>query len=171
MGNVIGWTIVENGIPSCSIDESEESLLIGYDMISLRGLEKCKSDLIGKGMVPTQVNVLAVTDEPFHGWGFTVNGSPDLSMCSFGSLKKSLDSARITIALYLDDDYPPRGGRFPLTEAERKTCKEYHWIRKNDGRQRSRLARLTSQVDGILTKYGICIVKIRFDPIIEPERV
>ena len=66
------WTIFKDGKPEPIVCESEKSLLIGYDLIPLRGLDKCKERLLAKGMMPTEVRVEGAEDGVY--WAYEKAG-------------------------------------------------------------------------------------------------
>ena len=158
--NNIGWALIDiGGIPTkeTGIFKTKKSLLISYDMIPLRGLEKCESHLQSKGLIPREVEVVVAKDKHCHGFAPTVNGTPDIGMMDYGAFD-TLESVVLgATALYLSDD---GAKRFHITNNERGALHSFFFFEmvKVKGTTRKKaFEKLQSEVDAIFHHTKIVI--------------
>lgn len=158
---VTGFMMLKNGQlrdKDFLIAHSERSLLIGYDLIPLRGLDQTKKVLAEKGLAPSMVNVEVCDEADRTCYAATFNGMLHLEMLEYTVCNANPQCVFHTTASFFGH------GRY-LQIDEQATVKRYYYFPKEDGRRRSTYAKLTAQVNAIFEKYGISVVPIRIFPV------
>ena len=157
---VVGWALIgTDGIPAKETDvyKTKKSLLISYDMMPLRGLEKCESHLQSKGMMPRVVEIVVAKDTHCHGFAPTVNGTPDIDMMDYGAFGTPESMVFEATALYLSDAGVEG---FCITNDERNTLNSFSFFEvvKVKGTTRKKaFENLKSKVGAILYRTKIVI--------------
>ena len=154
-GKVIGWTMYKSDntpYKDISVSKTRESLLISYDMISLRGLDQCEEHLLSKGIKVTEVEII-VDPNHKHGFAPVVEGIPDIDMIDYGAFSDFKDVSFLNTALYLSDCHY-------IMREERCTLFNYFFFDKRKGRKKT-FEKLRAKVENIFLDQKISIEGIR----------
>ena len=171
-----GWMAWKNDAPhSYTLAETKESILIGYDMMSLRGLDVCEVFLQSRGVFisPTVVQVVAETE--MHCYAPTIMGHIVPDSLRFSCCASDAEQSRINTAGWIThqverDRIHNRVPFFVLTRDEYRSLSVYFmYMRDRDNimepEDKRRISTYRTKRDkalAILDRYGIAIVPIRF---------
>ncbi len=161
--SVFGFMMLRNGHLQASdflIARDERDLLIGYDMIPLRGLEQTRKVLASKGLVPGMVEVTICLEHERTCYASTFNGVLHSDMLAYTVCKGDSQATFRTTTSYF-------GHQRYLQADEQAAVKRHYYFPKKDGRRRSTYAKLTEQVNAIFERHGISVVPIKILPISE----
>jgi hypothetical protein len=156
---ITGWTMWKGSNPvDMSLHESKDDLLIGYDLIPLRGLDVTERLLAERGKVPCLTGVEVVEEGNHHCYAVTVHGALLLDMLSWSVCSESVEKAILDAAGYM-------GCRSALPRGERDELwgywMSYHEL-KRDGRRRRTLEKLRARVEMILKREDVEVCPVVF---------
>ena len=168
---VVGWTLVgTDGNPTegTGVSKTKKDLLIGYDVVPLRGLEECENWLRSKKTIPTEVEI-AVNSKHHHGFAPVINGIPDIDMMDYGAFGATEKSVLDSVALYLFDGYKGRGvERFRVTIEEQNACNAFTFfevIKVKGTTRKKAFEKFKSEVDALLCRAKIVIEAVELKPL------
>ena len=160
---VVGWALVgTDGNPTegTGVSKTKKNLLIGCDMVPLRGLEECENWLRSEKTIPTEVEI-AVNSKHHHGFAPVINGIPDIDMMDYGAFGTTEKSVLDSVVLYLFDGYKGRGvERFHTTNEEQNICNAFTFfeaIKVKGTTRKKALEKLKSEVAAIFGRTKITI--------------
>ena len=147
-----GWMMWRDGKPhSFALDRAKEDLLIGYDMISLRGLDATEQFLASRGMVAHLTEAVVVEEGQHYCFAVTVRGELVPKMLSWSVCSETAGGAMERAAGYL-------GHFYTLPEGDHRDLLTY-WLFRNeferDGRRRGTLAKLRVRVEAVLAREQV----------------
>ena len=152
------WAIFKDGqLYRTGLDSTKKDLLISYDLIGLRGLDACEQNLIGRGMIPTEVEVEVCPEGEQTFWWETVDGALTTDQDSGYPTREHLFLWRC-LHWYLQGTFPGE---------ERKVLHRFYWLTDakslcvQDRRRQSTYDRLKVQAEAIFQRHGIAFVPIR----------
>ena len=158
-----GWIVTKNGKPIGTPDVTKHSLLVGYDMMPLRGLRKAEKDLRTH---PYNIRrVVLEYDEKSKLYGATVDGQISLHLAMFSNLWDSIERTKMSTAFGVSS-YK----RYGLSVEEYRVCSSffYFWrdpkniLLPRDKRQKKRLLKLRLETERIFEKLNIVIVPVKY---------
>ncbi len=172
--SVTGWTTFKNGKPMALVAISKRDLLIGYDLLPLRGLDKTEQVLTEKGMLPTKVKV-EVACEDFDYYAFTLRGELIPEALGYSVLKTSeLKARRSWASFFTSCMKSAQKYTNEFNETEKEVLRKYeNWVLYNfykDGRRKTTWAKLQQQVKEFLVNHSIEIVKVKITPLLIQEK-
>ena len=158
-----GWIVTKNGRHLNTPDVTKRSMLIGYDMMPLRGLRKAEKSL---RKYPYDIRrVVLVYDAKSRLYGASVNGRISLKLATFSNIEDSIERTKKTTAFAISGKK-----EYNCSAEENKTLSGFYFLcrdRKNsllpeDKRQKKRLLKLRLEVERIFEKLNIVIVPVKF---------
>lgn len=166
-----------NGMLVCA---TKASLLVSFDMMSLRGLSACEAHMETKGWIikPTRFRF----DQPSRWYTATIGGRIDLDMGEWSVVSKSSENTLKTVAFYLEGfnkffsrSAPPAD--FPVTPEERAQLSTFFWMDRDsnqptlpeDKRRRTTLDRARVAVLAICQRFQIAVTPFTLEVVEEPK--
>jgi len=152
-----GWIITKNGKPLNTPDVTKKSLLVGYDMLPLRGLRKAEKDLRTH---PYDIRrVVLEYDRKSRLYGASLDGQISLKLAAFSNLHNSIEGTKASTAFALSA-YKEYG-------VSAEECKDlslfyYLFCLAKDKRQKKRLSNLRLKTGQIFKKLRIVIVPVKY---------
>jgi len=164
-----------NGMFVCA---TKASLLVSFDMMSLRGLAACEAHMGTKSWIikPTRFKL-----DPASTWyTAAIGGRFDLDMGEWSVVSQNNESTLKTVAFYLEGfnqfysrSAPP--DNFPVTEAERRQLRTFFWMDRDsqqptlpeDKRRRTTLSRARVAVLAICQRFQIEVVPFTLEVVEE----
>ena len=170
---VSGWMIWKDGQPyglPNGWSETKESLLIGYDMIPLRGLETTEQVMAAKGKVARETLVELATGEDHHAYAAVVDGRFIPHMLEWSVCYDTAEKAFEHTCFYFGKPRKGHQSNRPIhimSDEDAYTCDEYFWRSVNwhiyhDRRRLSTLERARQKAKDVFTRCHIEIVPIRY---------
>jgi len=159
-----GWVVTKNGKPINTPDCTKKGLLIGYDMMPLRGLRKAEKALRTSPYNIRRV-VLEYGDEKSKLYGAAVDGQISLKLATFSNLRNSIERSKMCTAFAVSGNR-----KYNCSEREYKTLSLFYslWRDKKDvrlardKRQKKRLLNLRIKTEQIFEKLQIVIVPVKY---------
>ena len=158
-----GWIVTKHGKPINTPDVTKRGLLIGYDMMPLRGLRKAEKDLRTH---PYDIRrVVLVYDEKRKLYGAAVDGQISLNLAGFSNIGDSIERTKIRTAFAIEGKK-----KYGLSPKENKTLSSFYYLwrdEKNillarDKRRKNRLVNLRLETERIFEKLKIEIVPVKY---------
>ena len=163
-----GWIVTKNGKPINTPDVTKKSLLIGYDMMPLRGLRKAEKDLRTH---PYNIRrVVLDYDEKSKLYGTAVDGRISLKLAAFSNIWDSIEGTKKSTAFAISGDRRIYGLPENESKEEYETLSSFYYLwrdKKNirlarDKRQKKRLLKLRLETELIFKKLNIVIVPVKY---------
>lgn len=152
-----GWAMFKDGnLHSCSLERTKRSLLIGYDMIPLRGLIETEKHLRSKGYEAKRAIARIAECAHFDAIVPAINGKLTPELLAWASWKPEIEGALYRAALYFSDRLPVTG------DSNRATLNKFIFTPK---RQEKRYKQRAMKVQAILESCGITFVPIVIQPV------
>lgn len=154
------WTWFNNGRPQ-GFFKDEHSLLISYDMIPLRGLDKTREILNQEGRITAGQLVEGEGEALFVPFK---NGQPDLAAIDWGCSAKGYDFCLRKLCFYVSFiPFYPKENKFGISNDENVTLRAFHWRSLSDDKRRQRpLIKIKPQVEKVLANLGFQIKQVKF---------
>jgi hypothetical protein len=169
----LGWMMFKDGKPhDHGLCESKRSLLIGYDMMPLRGLEQTEEVLRKKGIVACEAEVSIVAEGEQDCYAATIDGRFSLAMLEYSICAHVKEHVVKGVASFLGRDSRgfTRDKDGLLSREEQETCHHY-WLfmlgAYKDGRRKSTYRKLQQEISAIFASKHIEIVPIKYVPLKE----
>jgi hypothetical protein len=154
---VTGWVSVKNHeLKDFMMASTKRSMLIGYDLISLIGLDECEKRLNSKGIFIREATAKIVDEQHKTCYGTTYQGVLNAEMLDYSTNNATYINSLITLAGYLYN-------YIPMTSKENEAL---HWFwlgyrdLLRDGRRKTTAARLLEEVKRICRSFGAEVVPI-----------
>jgi hypothetical protein len=153
-------------------DTTKRSLLIGYDMIPLRGLAETEARMAARGVRCYPTLVERASEEDHSCYASVVRGRFIPDMLGWSVCQKTAERAFENTAFYFGEIRGhPRFKKLPvpfvMEDEETYLCNGYFFFAVSmhihpDGRRKTTLAKMRVQVEAIFRRYNIVVVPIRF---------
>ena len=153
-------------------DTTKRSLLIGYDMIPLRGLAETEARMASRGVRCYPTFVEGATEEDHSCYASAVCGTFLPDMLGWSVCQETAERTFESTAFYFGElrGHPRLKKRpvpFIMEDEETYLCNDYFYFAIHmrihpDGRRKTTLAKMRIQVEAIFSRYNIVIVPIRF---------
>lgn len=162
------YTWLKNNETPQGFFEDEQSLLISYDMMPLRGLDACRQALNEKGRI-AQGNLIA--SEAGTIYVVFRNDTPDIKAIDYGcyasfdsSLNSAYDLCLRSLCQYVSFyAFEPHKNKFGISTGENETLRAFHWRSlQRDKRRRLPLKWLKPAVEEILGRLGFAVKLVEF---------
>lgn len=153
-----GWAMFKDGKPhTCTLEKTKRSLLIGYDLMPLRGLAKTEKHLRSKGYEAKRATARIATDgEPFDAIVPVVNGKLVAELLSWSNWTVEIEQSLSSATLYFTD-------RLPVgEEVDQLVLRKFFWTPRQQIKRREQRA---AKAKAVLEKSGITLLPI----VIQPE--
>lgn len=153
-----GWLLWKEGRPhGRALARTKDYLLIGYDMMPLRGLDQTEEVLRGKGLValPTVVHPCPFGEQ--DAFAALYAGVFDPEALEFSGHVDTVAHTLWGTAYFVRSRRPHL-----LTPAETVAFRHWFFFPTQDGRRRTTYARLTGAVQGALERLQVRIVPVRY---------
>lgn len=159
-----GWIVTKHGKPLNTPDVTKKGLLIGYDMMPLRGLRKAEKDL---RTYPYDIRRIVLDyDVTSKLYGAALDGRISLELATFSNLADSIERTKMgtAFAIYASEK------KYGLSAEESKTLSSFYYLwrdRKDrrlpkDKRQKKRLLVLRSETEHIFDRLKVVIVPVKY---------
>ena len=157
-----GWIVTKYGRPIFTPDTTKKGLLVGYDMMPLRGLRKAERDL---RTYPYNIRrVVLAHDEKGKLYGAAIDGRISLQLAAFPNLRDSIEKCKMLTAFGLT------AYKYNLSADEHQTLSSFHYLRRDkkdvrlaeDKRQKKRLLKLRAETERIFDNRNIMIVPVKY---------
>lgn len=151
-----GWAMFKDGKPyNMHLEPTKRRLLIGYDLMPLRGLSKTEKVLKDKGIHAKRAQACIVKDgEPFDALVPAINGKLSAELLAYSNW--GIEPKWSSLVTYY---YEPRRERDRgLSEAEQRVLAKCFWT---PYRQEKRKAHWMAKAQAILEQHGVCFVPIK----------
>lgn len=179
----LGWSFWRNGEHN-GFARSKRSLLVGLDMIPLRGLNACEVFMNSRGWscLPTTIR-RARAGEAGSFYGPLVVGTPDTNMLEWSNCWRDAEDAAMTIAFFIETaakggGYLTRDWHPELVQLLRPfdiaQLSMFHWMWRDandrtqpeDKRRRTTLAHNRAATLDTFQRLGIEIQLLKWEPVI-----
>ncbi len=159
----IGWIVTKNGKPINTPDVTKKGLLIGYDMMPLRGLRKAEKDL---RTPPYNIHrVVLEYDEKSKLYGAAIDELISLKFAAFSNLHDSIEGTKRGTAFATSSYW-----KSALSKEEYKTLSSFYYLWRDkkdirlarDKRQKKWLLNLRLETERIFEKLKIKIVPVKY---------
>jgi len=158
-----GWIVTKNGKPINTPDITKKGLLIGYNLMLLRGLRNAEKDL---RTPPYNIRrVVLKYEENSKLYGAAVNGRISLELSAFSNLEISIERTKMSTAFAISCSK-----KYDISEEESRTLSSFYYIwrdKKNvrlpkDKRKKKQLINLRLKTERIFEKIKIVIVPVKY---------
>lgn len=157
-----GWIVTKDGRPLGTPETTKHSLLVGYDMMPLRGLRKAEKALRSH---PYNIRrVVLEYDEKSKLYGAAIDGRISLRFAAFSNLRNSIERTKMSTAFGLSEY------KYKSSDEEYETLSLFYYLwrdKKNsrlarDKRSKKRLLKLRLETERIFDKLNIVIVPLKY---------
>lgn len=162
-----GWIVTKYSKPINTPDVTKHSLLVGYDMMPLRGLRKAEKDL---RTLPYNIRRVVIKyDEKSRIYAAVIDGQISLKLAAFSNCHDSIERTKMSTAFAISGD-TKRYGLSSTSKEEYSTLSLFFYIRRDaknvllprDKRQKKRLVYLRLETERIFERLKVVIVPVKY---------